>query len=505
MVSGRGAVSKGWTRLSEEVRCGPLSNSDGSGPNRRALRPLIRRLFRDYKVSVLASADNTLEEHYDPAPVVERIVGADSWLRQVGLLLDEVKAELVSRQVRDMYDPMFTLTIARAPEPDQESDQESRSELVISICDDLTCDASRSVAALKRLFDDPIQHDRMERDLDNAWALRHNRTHRYEEADDYRAFLDAYLAAVAFDSTGKAAVAQSAGHESWALAVDLDASGGMLQNLSAAGLSAHSAQVRPALDGGGHEAPLDQSIYQRLWSAVKGAAGRKWLRELPELPEMANLEIEGSARPFGVRTAGARAGLIAGVRAYAAITPDEPARLLRDQPGAVGYLNRKVATFLSVVGGFARLDATAQDCLSNPERALIPGLWTKLHNAEYRLDVTSSPAWVWGQIAGEVETLVRKIKQRRTKSQVGVSNVAWGTESPTQRRRRGSATVVGGERDGRVRDAMSRLTYLRGREVLEEVLMMRDEHARGVWEQAAGGIASWGDLLGYLDDHLPRG
>ena len=165
MVSGRGAVSKGWSRLSEEVRCGPLSNSDGSGPNRRALRPLIRRLFRDYKVSVLASADNTLEEHYDPAPVVERIVGADSWLRQVGLLLDEVKAELVSRQVTGMYDLMFTLTIARVPEPDKESDQESRAKLVISICDALTCDASRSVAALKRLFDDPVQHDRMERDL----------------------------------------------------------------------------------------------------------------------------------------------------------------------------------------------------------------------------------------------------------------------------------------------------------------------------------------------------
>ena len=143
------------------------------------------------------------------------------------------------------------------------------------------------------------------------------------------------------------------------------------------------------------------------------------------------------------------------------------------------------------------MDATAQDRLSNPERALIPGLWTKLHNAEYRLDVSTSPAWVWGQIAGEVETLVREIKQRRTKSQVGVSNVAWGTESPTQPRRRGSVTVVDGERDGRVRDAMSRLTHVRGREVLEEVLRIRDEEARGVWEQAGpAGIASWGDLLG---------
>ncbi len=101
-----------------------------------------------------------------------------------------------------MYDPMFTLTIARVPEPD-EINQESRAKLVISICDALTCDASRSVAALKRLFDDPVQHDRMERDLGNAWALRHDRTHGYGP-DDYRAFLDAYLAAVAFDSTGKA-------------------------------------------------------------------------------------------------------------------------------------------------------------------------------------------------------------------------------------------------------------------------------------------------------------
>jgi hypothetical protein len=505
MVSGRGAVSKGWSRLSDDVRCGPLSNSDGSGPNRRALRPLIRRLFRDYKVSVLASADNALEEHYDPETVVERIAGADSWLRQVGLLLDGVKSELVLRQVTDVYDPMFTLTIAEVPGPDEESDEESSAKLVLSICDRLTCDESRSVAALKRLFDDPVQHDRMARDLENAWALRHDGTYGHEGVDDYRAHLDAYLAAVAFDSMGKPAVAQWTGQESWALAVDLDASGGMLQNLSAVGLSAYPAQVRPALDGGGHLAPLDQSIYQRLWSVLKGAAGRKWLRALPELPEMASLEIGGSARPFGMRTAGARAGLSAGVRAYAAITPDEPARLLRDQPGAVGYLNRKVATFLSAVGGFARLDATAQDHLSNPERALIPGLWTKLHNAEYRLDVSTSPTWVWGQIAGEVETLIREIKQRQTKSQVGVSNLAWGTGGPTQRRQQEPVTVVDGERDGRVRDAMSRLTHVRGREALEEVLRMRDEEARGVWEQAAGSIASWVDLLGYLDNHLPRG
>lgn len=494
MVSGRGAVLEGWSYLSVQVRTGPLSSTYGSGPNRRALRPLLRRLFPDYRVSVLTSAGNTLEDYYDPQQIVERIAGADSWLQRVGLLIHTVKAELFLRRVTPESDPLFTLTIARAPGPDEEAPAKSWASRVVLICDDLDRDESRSVAALKRLFEDPVQKDLMLQRLEASWAQRCDGRPMSEEVGDYREYLDIYLAAVG----------QSTGQESWSHAVSLDASAEMLHDLRAAGLSAYPAPVRPSLHDRVSGAPLDQSIYMRLWSVLKGAAGREWLPSLPELVVMASLEIDASALPLGMRTAWARTGLGAGARAYASITPDEPARLLCEQPGAVGYLNRKIATFLSAVGGFGRLDPTAQDQLSNSGRALIPGLWTKLHNAEYRGDVLQSPTWVWDQIAGEVETLIREIKQRHTKSRVGVSRRSWGTAAHVHRTPREPVAVADEDRDLRVRDAMSELSHVLGREALEDVLKMRDKEARDTWDQAVSGVASWGDLLGYLDDHLPR-
>lgn len=504
MISGRHAVSRGWSRLSDDVRSGPLSNAEGSAPNRRAFKPLVRRLFPDYKASVLASAGNSIQEHYDPEVIVERIAGADHWLRLVGHLLLEVKAQLGARRVAANSDPLFTLTIAEAPAPDDHTAGDPLAQLALSICDRLAGDESRSITALKRLFDDPVQHERMVQELEAAWVSRHVGPPSSGEAIAYSAHLDAYLAALVFDQTGKAAITKATGEDAWWLAVAVDAPNALLRDPGSAGLSSNREPVRPLLIGGGTGAPLDQSIYQRLWSVLKGAAGREWLGDLPELPAMASLEIEASAHPLGVRTAVARAGLSAGARAYTAITPDEPNQLLFDEPGAVGYLNRKVARFLASVGGFAELHSIAQDKLWNAERALIPGLWTKLHNGEYRPQVLTSPTWVWAQVAGEVETLLRDIKEDHVKSRVGVSSGAWPPAVQPDTRRRLLGPAVGGDRDERVRASLSHARNTLGSKALEDILKIRDREAQEAWEEAVGGLAAWDDLLGFLDDHLPR-
>jgi hypothetical protein len=535
MVSGRTTVEQGWSKLTDDVRRGPLGNRDGSAPNRRALKPLLRRLFPEFSVTALTLANNAIGETHDLAAIRDRIARSECWLRGVGQLLDGVRTELRDRHYVGGDDPVFTLVINESPAVGELLSGEEIPRWVAGICDQLTGREDKGIDALRRLFADPVKRTAFAEQLNAAWCLRVEDLPSGEAAAEYAEQLDRYLRSLGFESTSTPSVRSADGEAAWLAAAAIDAALPLLKNLPLFGLSAHVAPTRPDLTNrneaddatasGADEPsltlPLDQPIQRRLWSVLKGAAGRSWLPQLPELVVMAGLEIEGSARPLGLQTAQARAGLAAGARAYSAIVPDERVDELFDHEGAVGYLNRHVHSVLSMVGGFSKLGATAKNDLWDPGSILIPELWRTLHNAEYRLGTITEPSWVWGRIAGEVHGLLKEIQERFTKGRSGASSRDWrpGGKSRRHTNERPDAQVL--ERDARVRATIDHLRRTGGDEVLLDILRFRATSAEGApsqgevrleWEAASAeasgdeGVegASWRDLLGYLDDHLAR-
>lgn len=535
MVSGRTTVEQGWSKLPDDVTSGPLGNRDGTAPNRRALKPLLRRLFPEFSVTALTLANNAIGETYDLAAIQDRIARSDGWLRGVGQLLDGVRTELKDRHYVGGDDPVFTLVINESPAVGDLLPAEEIARWVAGICDQLTGREDKGIDALRRLFADPHKRAALAEQLNAAWCHRVEDLPDGEAAAEYAEQLDRYLRSLGFESTSLPSVRSADGEAAWLAAAEIDAPVPLLKNLPLFGLSARVAPTRPVLTNrdelddatasGADEPsltlPLDQPIQRRLWSVLKGAAGRSWLSQLPDLVVMAGLEIEGSAKPLGLQTARARVGLAAGARAYSAIVPDERVDKLFDHEGAVGYLNRHVQGVLSMVGGFSNLDATAKNDLWDPGSILIPELWKTLHNAEYRRGTITEPSWVWGRIAGEVHGLLKEIQERYTKGRSGASSREWqpGGQSRRHGNERPDAQVLA--RDARVRAIMDHLRRTQGDEVLLDILRFRATSAEGApsqgevrlaWEAAGTefsgdeGVegASWRDLLGYLDDHLAR-
>ncbi len=539
MVSGRTAVEAGWARLPDDVRTGVLAGQDGRAPLKAAYLQIMRCLFPEISARTLASRTSAFEETV-AQHVIERIKESEPWLRTVGQLLAQVESRLRQGQHHVAREKVFTRVIT--DDVEQTLTPEQIEARAAEISDSLAVsDDSKSPAALARLFADPGQREAYDQQLDSAWVRRiptsPGKLSKEEEdvAAIYGGYLEGYLRSTSAPSKETAVAISDDGAAAWRAAAELDTPLRILKNPPLFGLSVLPSPSRPRLTYGEQRSdagtddvnpihPLDQSIQRRLWSVLHGAARQSWRTELPDLDEMVSREVDASAQPLGLQTGYARAGLSAGALAYTAITPDERVEALLTCEGAIGYLNSHVHSMLARVGGFGKLDATAQNDLWDPGSRLVPELWKVLHNAEYRSATTTEPGWVWSRIAGGVQTLVLEIKDRHKS---GGPRLTWRPTDPAEAADDDASTADLLARDARVKSVMAYVCDTRGEEGLLDILRFRATSAapaesgvrvpkpwevRVEWEASNAELtlqpgvegASWRDLLSYLDDHLPR-
>lgn len=608
MPYGRTVVALAWAQLSEQVRTGPLAGRGGVAPSRRVYKPLMRALFPkgEHPASFTAGNLDSATTHdfsdAEAASITARLLAADASLRRLGPLLEAVLAELRRRGYRGGDDPPATSTIAAFFEFDgDDGDPASLAALQARICDGLV-DRATPVQDARRMFADPQSLSWIEQRLaahegvSSAAPAPPSAAAAAQLDGDLRGYLDR----VGYHA-GIPTLDLPEGAEAWARLVARDAIGVLSATLHHVGLSAHRHPLRATVGGPGDgdadddgllktTPPLDRTLYQRVWSIARSASGRPWADTLPPLHTIVEHEIASLENPLQLATAQARAALTAGLHAYREILADPASvfvdttgmhpevaealaaqrdRMLSTRTRAAQRMAGMVRAFLQSIGdgaaakGWARLSRTAQDALSQPEPVLLPELWDRLHNAQYRPGFLDDGATVWGLISGRVETQLKTLAERyRTKPEERTFNVGSLQVAAVQAQydamdHTGRLRVVDFdtddahqfarkvERDERVRETLGELRhqvgwddyagFLTALQELRTLVPLDEESARarlglhsrlvGAWSAAsrriAGGesselipsedggrhlaaalAASWNDLMEYLDDHV---
>lgn len=191
MISGRTAVQRGWRRLPEHVRCGPLSGTNHLGPASRAdclLQYLFtneERLSAGIGLADLTSATRdvsrkrfTIGEIAVPAPdlIEERVAGAAITLEGLAEFLQSIRDLLTAtgyfenRNNKD--DRLYTQGTKRFFCEAQNGTVAERARHAADIADLIARLSQLSPAALQTAFADPDTIARLEADLDDVWARR---------------------------------------------------------------------------------------------------------------------------------------------------------------------------------------------------------------------------------------------------------------------------------------------------------------------------------------------
>lgn len=562
MVSGLTAVQRGWRRLPDDVRTGPLAGLGHRQPKSRA-KPAVWYLCPEFG---LATPEFTLTDLYSATKDIDqvfldvgdtrvraseliesRIPASADRLRRLAAFLATLQSELKARDYYGADDRTYRQGIVEFFKAGERSSQDKLGTLAESVASRLTQTVELTPAGLAKTFDDPDTYAALDARLDLAWSTRPTRRPDEAVAKEYNDALESYLSGTGFEG----AVPQMdsyAATRAWELAVQLDAPRGLLEQPVWFGLAATLPLEKPLLRGGLSEdgtpdakrPPLEQSVYRRLWSLLKGALNQPWQSELAPLTELPHLEVTAATSPLGLRTPAARAALAAGAQLYLALEAEEPTVTHLNAPGAIGQANRMLARLVVSAGGLQKFSAIARDRLADPVPRLSVELWKNLHNAEYRSGLTLSPADAWGRIAGEVESFIRNIKGQFKNnrfggvaaSDLGESTIPSGettSVATTQTLEDSLPQVV-----ERVQTTLRHLSFTQGPELFLEFLVTLQRFARGgddasgvrpLWEQAGAEIArgespvtigvdgveipvdpslaaSWEDLLIYLDTQL---
>jgi hypothetical protein len=293
--------------------------------------------------------------------------------------------------------------------------------------------------------------------------------------DGYDAALLEWLSSVGYDLEKEPAISV-AGRSAWKLALELDAPLTLLMHLSGYGLSApmddetqagktrqteDADLVKPSVpddeprtkDGEPRRPPLDRSIYRRLQSFLKGVQ-RTWVREIPDLAQVLDLEVASAAARLALRTAEARAALSAGALLYrdvvtyldehraasrseqsedpddtvdskdrettehegaddADTTPEEPGGLpTLAATGGTRWARNHIRQLIAVANEGTGLSDQAEDRVFNPTPELTAELWKSIHNADYRQGRLSDPLNAWREVSGAVTSLTYDIRKK---------------------------------------------------------------------------------------------
>ena len=284
-------------------------------------------------------------------------------------------------------------------------------------------DGGRTVDALKRYLTDAAQQDRLDGELAVAWDGRRSAP----AADTATAVA---LAGQVLETCGETARPRDSGayvsmveggHGSllgralWAHAGGVWGRDDLPTHL---GLTERQLPPRPEVGRSASTAtlpaPLDRTLFERLFVVLQSSARRE---ELPTVPELVGQEVGRSCAPLGLYDESLRVAVVLGGRLAVGLDPlgiEEPAPGRTAAHRAVNSRWRREASVLRARrmtvsprpdpdGGV--LDALAQD-LRTPWSAYMRRLWVRLHGRDVRGASLADAASAWAVLDGVARSVM---------------------------------------------------------------------------------------------------
>ncbi|MFJ9896481.1 hypothetical protein ACIQPR_24470 [Streptomyces sp. NPDC091280] len=319
-------------------------------------------------------------------------------------------------------------------------------------------DGGRTVDALRRCLTDDAQHARVERELALAWESRGR------AASDGTAAVAARAAEVLEACGGpdgprdtpeygvmvETGDGELTGRALWAdPGADAEADMGTGGLWGRAGLPVHlglterRSPSRPLVGRGASTAtlpaPLDRTLFERLFVVLQSSARRE---ELPPVPELVRREVGRSCAPLGLYDESLRVAVVLGGRLAVGLDPlgtGEPASGRTSAHRAVNSRWRREASVLRARrmtvsprpdpdGGV--LDALAQD-LRTPWAAYMRRLWVRLHGRDVRDAPLADAAAAWAVLDGVARSVMMDHRARVRSALRALSAPAAPTAAPS--------------------------------------------------------------------------
>ncbi|MCX5254444.1 hypothetical protein OOK27_09670 [Streptomyces canus] len=330
---------------------------------------------------------------------------------------------IVAGNPQDLY---FQRCFELATEHGAPSDDVEATDRATAVVEDVADTADgRTVEALKGCLSDAARRTRLDGELAAAWESRLSDP---APSSDASAAVD--LAAVALDACGtpgrageapEYAALVEAGHGDlfgralWAHAGGVWGRGDLPAHL---GLTAHPVPPRPQVGRGASTAtlpaPLDRTLFERLFVVLQSSARRE---ELPTVPELVGRETGRSCAPLGLHDESLRVAVVLGGRLAVGLDPlgtGEPVLGRTAAHRAVNGRWRREASVLRARrmtvsprpdpdGGV--LDALAQD-LRTPWAAYMRRLWVRLHGRDVRDAPLEDLAAAWAVLDGVARSVM---------------------------------------------------------------------------------------------------
>ncbi|WP_329252292.1 hypothetical protein [Streptomyces canus] len=330
---------------------------------------------------------------------------------------------IVAGNPQDLY---FQRCFELATEHGAPTDDVDATDRARAVVEDVADTADgRTVEALKGYLSDPARRARLDGELATAWDSRLSGP---DPSSDASAAAD--LAAVALDACGtpdragdapEYAALVEAGHGGmfgralWAHAGGVWGRGDLPAPL---GLTAHQVPPRPQVGRGASTAtlpaPLDRTLFERLFVVLQSSARRE---ELPTVPELVDRETGRSCAPLGLHDESLRVAVVLGGRLAVGLDPlgtGEPVLGRTAAHRAVNSRWRREASVLRARrmtvsprpdpdGGV--LDALARD-LRTPWAAYMRRLWVRLHGRDVRDAPLEDLAAAWAVLDGVARSVM---------------------------------------------------------------------------------------------------
>ncbi|WP_329348180.1 hypothetical protein OG226_05805 [Streptomyces sp. NBC_01261] len=356
---------------------------------------------------------------------------------------------VVAGNPQDLYFQRCFELAAEHGEPGAEAGALARA-VVEDVAD---ADGGRTVDALKRYLADVAQQDRLEVELGVAWEGR-----RLTPAADTSVAValasdvletcggvEGPRNSPAYSSMVEAGLGELLGRTLWTHASGVWGRDGLPAHL---GLTERELPPRPQVGRGASTAtlpaPLDRTLFERLFVVLQSSARRE---ELPTVPELVGREVGRSCAPLGLYDETLRVAALLGGQLAVGLDPlgiKAPPSGWTEAHRAVNGRWRREASVLRARrmtvsprpdpdGGV--LDALAQD-LRTPWTAYMRRLWVRLHGRDVRDAPLTDAASAWAVLDGVARSVmmdhrarVRSALRTLTASAVPPAAVAEAAES----------------------------------------------------------------------------
>lgn len=294
-------------------------------------------------------------------------------------------------------------------------------------------DGGRTVDALKRHLADDTQHARIERELALAWESRRPATTSGTAAVVAQAAEvleacggpDGPRNSPEYGAMVEAGDGDLLGRALWAdMGTDRSGVWGRAELPVHLGLTERQSPPRPQVGRGASTAtlpaPLDRTLFERLFVVLQSSARRQ---ELPTVPELVRREVGRSCAPLGLYDESLRVAVVLGGRLAVGLDPLGTGESAPGRTSAHRAVNNRWRREASVLrarrmtvsprpdpdGGV--LDALAQD-LRTPWAAYMRRLWVRLHGRDVRDAPLTDAAAAWAVLDGVARSVMMDHRAR---------------------------------------------------------------------------------------------